>query len=221
MINEEIGLLAIWSTIAADSETDYMHWLSREHVFERVNVPGFVSGRVLKRRNSRPSEYMILYELDNAEVMSSPGYLERLNNPTPWTQRIMPTLERFRRGGGSVVAQGGKSAGHGGHVAIARFEDTPPDRLLGEEGQEMVRALAKVDRVVNVQFMSVKNDATSIATQEKSMRRSSEGVFAGLLLIESLDADSLDRAIARASESFGIKPDTFDSYDLIFVCQSQ
>ncbi|MFM0204214.1 hypothetical protein PQR53_30705 [Paraburkholderia fungorum] len=221
MIKEETGLLAIWSTIAAESETDYMHWLTREHIFERVSVPGFRSGRVFKRRDSRPSEYMMLYELDNADVMASPGYLERLNSPTPWTQRIMPTLEQFRRGGGRIVAQGGDPAGHGGHVAIARFEDALPDHLSGEEGLEVVNTLAKVDWVANVQVMSVKNDATSIATQEKSMRRSSEGAFAGLLLMESLDAGSLDRAIARASELGGINPDTFDSYDLVFVCHSK
>jgi hypothetical protein len=220
MINEETGLLAIWSTIAAESETDYLHWLTREHIFERVDVPGFRSGRVFKRRNSRPSEYMMLYELDNADVMASPGYLERLNNPSPWTQRIMPTLEQFRRGGGTIIAQGGNPAGHGGHIGIARFEDALPDRLAGKKGLEMVNALAKVDGVVNAHVMSVKNDATAIATQEKSMRRSSEGAFAGLLLVESLDMGSLDRAIARASESSGIKPDSFDSYDLIFVCHS-
>ncbi|TCK88680.1 hypothetical protein B0G74_6933 [Paraburkholderia sp. BL9I2N2] len=221
MIKDETGLLAIWSTIAAESETDYMHWLTREHIFERVSVPGFRSGRVFKRRNSRPSEYMMLYELDNADVMSSPGYLERLNNPTPWTQRIMPTLEQFRRGGGSIVARGGNPAGHGGHISIARFEDALPDRLAAREGLELVKALAKVDWVVSAQIMSVKNDATAIATQEKSMRRSSEGEFAGLLLVESLDTGSLDRAIAQASESAGIEPDTFDSYDLVFVCHSR
>jgi hypothetical protein len=133
----------------------------------------------------------------------------------------MPTLEQFRRGGGSIVARGGNPAGHGGHISIARFEDTLPDRLAAHEGLELVKALAKVDWVVSAQIMSVKNDATAIATQEKSMRRSSEGEFAGLLLVESLDTGSLDRAIAQASESAGIEPDTFDSYDLVFVCHSR
>jgi hypothetical protein len=221
MTNEETGLLAIWSTIAPETETDYMHWLTREHIFERVNVPGFRSGRVFKRRNSRPSEYLMLYELENAHVMSSPGYLERLNNPTPWTQRIMPTLALFRRGGGSIVAQGGNPAGHGGHIAIARFENALPDRLSGNERRELVNTLAQIDWIANVQVMSVKNDATSIATQEKSIRKSSEGTFAGLLVVESLDTGSLERAIVRASELGGIKSDVFDLYDLVFVCHAQ
>jgi hypothetical protein len=221
MDNTNTGLLAIWSTIAAESETDYMHWLTREHIFERVGVPGFRSGRVFKRRNSRPSEYMMLYELDSAAVMASSDYLKRLNDPTPWTRRIMPTLERFRRGGGSILAQGGNSNGHGGHIAIARFEDALPDCLTGQEGLALVDALAKGDWVVNAQVMSVKNEATAIATQEKSMRRSSEGEFAGLLLVESLDDGSLERAIMQASKAAGINPDLFDSYDLVFVCHSR
>jgi hypothetical protein len=220
MDNENTGLLAIWSTIAAESEMDYMHWLTREHIFERVGVPGFRSGRVFKRRNSRPSEYMMLYELDSADVMASSGYLERLNNPTAWTRRIMPTLEQFRRGGGTILAQGANSDGHGGHVAIARFEDALPECLTALQGQAIVDALAKEDWMVNAQIMAVKNEATAIATQEKSMRRSSEGEFAGLLLVESLDNGSLDRAIMKASKAAGTNPDLFDSYDLVFVCHS-
>ncbi|MGF6770245.1 hypothetical protein P3T18_002724 [Paraburkholderia sp. GAS199] len=218
MTNHEPGLLAIWSTIAPESEIDYLHWLTREHVFERTRVAGFQSGRVFRRRGSRPSEYMMLYELDHAGVMSSPGYLARLNDPTPWTQRIMPSLERFRRGGGTIVAQGGDPAGHGSHVAIARFEEALPERLSGEAGRTLVSALARIDWVANTQIMSVEDDATSIATQEKSMRRSSEGAFAGLLLMEALDAGSLDRAIARASDLGHIQPDQFEIYDLVFAC---
>jgi hypothetical protein len=216
--NENTGLLAIWSTIAAESETDYMHWLTREHIFERVSVPGFRSGRVFKRRNSRPSEYMMLYELDDADVMASSNYLERLNSPTTWTRRIMPTLQQFRRGGGTILAQGANSDGHGSHLAIARFEDELPECLTALQGQTIVDALAKGDLIVNAQIMSVKNEATAIATQEKSMRRSSEGEFAGLLLVESLDNISLDQAIVQASKAAEIKLDLFDFYDLVFVC---
>ena len=90
MTDQSKGLLAIWSTIAAEAETDYLHWLTREHIFERVSVPGFLSGRVFRRRDSQPSQYFMLYELAEASVMSSAGYLARLNDPTPWTQRVMP-----------------------------------------------------------------------------------------------------------------------------------
>ncbi|WP_250467596.1 DUF4286 family protein [Caballeronia sp. GAFFF2] len=218
MTDRHTGLLAIWSTIEAHNETDYLHWLTREHVFERVGVPGFRSGRVFKRRASKPSEYLMLYELDTANVMSSTGYLSRLNDPSEWTQRIMPNLMRFRRGGGSVVLKGGHVGGYGSHIAIARFEDIMPDELTGSTGQELIDALARLDWVVTVQAMTVQTDGTSIATREKSMRRSQEGAFCGLLVIEALDHASLDNAITHATRVLPTTEGKFELFDAIFSC---
>ncbi|MDR5784944.1 hypothetical protein QCE63_36735 [Caballeronia sp. LZ065] len=206
------GLLAIWSTIAPEAETDYLHWLTREHVFERVSVPGFCSGRVFKRRDSKPSEYLMLYELDHAEVMSSEGYLTRLNAPTPWTQRIMPTLMHFRRGGGALIHEAGHARGHGGHIAIARFGDELPGALSGER----LDVLAQLDGIVAVRVMRVQSDSTSISTREKSMRRSEEGAFSGLIVIEALDHAALDHAVTAASHAIPELDGAFQLHDAVF-----
>ncbi|MCK8665369.1 hypothetical protein M1M11_10790 [Pseudomonas azerbaijanoccidens] len=219
MTDQSKGLLAIWSTIAADVETDYLHWLTREHIFERVSVPGFLSGRVFKRRDSQPSQYFMLYELAEASVMSSPAYLARLNDPTPWTQRIMPRLMQFRRGGGSVDISGGHVGAHGSHLAIARFDGALPDALTGSKGRQLVEALAELDWVVNVQMMTVQTDATAIATREKSMRSSQEGEFSGLLIIQALDHAALERAVSRAKELL-MADNAFEIYELSFSCHA-
>ncbi|WP_448090096.1 hypothetical protein [Pseudomonas azerbaijanoccidentalis] len=219
MTDQSKGLLAIWSTIAADVETDYLHWLTREHIFERVSVPGFLSGRVFKRRDSQPSQYFMLYELAEASVMSSPAYLARLNDPTPWTQRIMPRLMQFRRGGGSVDISGGHVGAHGSHLAIARFDGALPDALKGSKGRQLVEALAELDWVVNVQMMTVQTDATAIATREKSMRSSQEGEFSGLLIIQALDHAALERAVSRAKELL-MADNAFEIYELLFSCHA-
>lgn len=206
------GLLAIWSTIAPEAETDYLHWLTREHVFERISVPGFCSGRVFRRRDSKPSEYLMLYELDHADVMSSEGYLTRLNAPTPWTRRIMPTLTHFRRGGGTLSHEAGYPRGHGSHIAIARFDDELPAALTSERLDE----LAQLDWVAAVRVMRVQSDSTSISTREKSMRRSEEGAFAGLIVIEALDRASLDRAVTAASHAVPELDGALQLYDAVF-----
>jgi len=51
--------------------------------------------------------FFILYELETPEVLDGPAYLARLNAPTSWSQRIMPKLANFVRGGGVVTARGG------------------------------------------------------------------------------------------------------------------
>ncbi|MFP3558075.1 DUF4286 family protein [Paraburkholderia sp. SIMBA_049] len=204
------GLLAIWSTIQEDVETDYLHWLTREHIFERVSVPGFISGRAYRKRDSAPSEYLIVYTLDDLSVVSSAPYIERLNNPTPWTQRIMPHLQHFRRGGGAMIAQAGHPGAFGSRLAVARC-DAPPPKLE----QDALNGIAAIDRMTQTWIMTVASDATSIETREKSMRTGAEGIFKGMVAIEALDDAALNQAAHAVQQ---LTPDDyhFDFYDLIF-----
>ena len=64
--------------------------------------------------------FFILYELEAPEVLDGPAYLARLNAPTPWSQRIMPQLGNFIRGGGIIVARAGR--GEGSTIAALRIE---------------------------------------------------------------------------------------------------
>lgn len=211
------GLLAIWSTVTSDFETDYLHWLTREHIFERVSVAGFRSGRAYRRALENSSEYVIIYELDHADVISSDAYRARLDRPTPWTQRIMPKLGGFRRGGGTVVARAGNTAAFGARLGVARFAQALPEWCAGEAAQSRLDAMAAVDRVNGVTLMQVASEATGIATREKSMRKSEEGAFAGALLIESLDAGSMRVAIAACEAQASVAAQDFDVYDLMFA----
>lgn len=225
------GLLAIWSTVDAAFETDYLHWLTREHVFERVGVPGFRCGRVLRQRDSAPAQYMILYEQDDAQVMGSAGYQARLNAPTPWTQRVMPQLQKFRRGGGSIVRQSGHAHAFGSCVAVVRFEDGLPDLLhseaeAGAEDEDEAEsdkwaAVSRIDRVVNLYAMEVATSGTQISTREKSMRRGEEGEFAGILVVEALDSGALRHAIEMAAACLALPVQQFETYDLVFAYAGQ
>jgi len=204
------GLLAIWSTVQESFETDYLHWLTREHIFERVGVPGFVSGRAYRRRDSAPSEYVIVYTLENASVMASEGYIARLNDPTPWTQSVMPHLGQFRRGGGTAIARAGRPGAFGARLAVARF-DTLPSSVT----QEALDAVAAIDRVTQTWVMTVAPDATSIATREKSMRSGTEGIFNGVMAVEALDDASLNQA-THAAQALTRHDCCFEPYDFVF-----
>ncbi len=39
------GFLAIWSDLSPDDETDWAHWMMREHAIERLGVDGFPGPR--------------------------------------------------------------------------------------------------------------------------------------------------------------------------------
>jgi hypothetical protein len=42
------GYLAIWSDLTPQDETDWAHWITREHAAERVGVSGFLACRIFR-----------------------------------------------------------------------------------------------------------------------------------------------------------------------------
>jgi len=183
------GFLAIWSDVAAQDLTDYRHWLTREHTTERVTTRGFLASRVFRAARDDINRFFILYELEAPEVLDGEAYLARLNAPTPWSQRIMPKLGNFMRGGGVMVARAGR--GEGATIAALRIEKLPAFP------QKLADALVGCDGIAAVQIGATDEARTSVPTAEKCMRRD-EGFFSGLLLIEALDGTSLQAALQRA-----------------------
>lgn len=198
------GFLAIWSDVATESEVDYLHWLTREHTQERLGVTGFTAVRVFRLLRGDLCRYFIRYALRSADVLSSHAYLSRLNDPTPWSQRIMPSLGNFIRGGGTVRARAG--SGQGGLLAIAKFnEDLPSD------GADLAQRAVGMDGIAAAQFLETDHAQTSIRTQEKELRNKDQS-FAALLLIEGVREQALTAAVERLGLHIcdGIYAQTFE-----------
>lgn len=81
--------IAMWWNMAPDRRSEFEDWHSHEHFPERMSLPGF-------RRGSRwasidgGEDFFVLYELESYETLTSPSYLARLNDPTPWSAKMMP-----------------------------------------------------------------------------------------------------------------------------------
>jgi hypothetical protein len=189
------GFLAIWSDVTAAQETDYLHWLTREHTQERLGVQGFRAVRVFKALLDGVHRFLIVYELDSAATLAGQPYLDRLNAPTPWSQRIMPILGHFARGGGRRIA----SAGSGRGATVAAL------RLTADElpGAAVVEALVAQDRIVAAHLLETDQARTGIKTGEKGLRKD-DGSFDGLLLVEGLDPAALRAALAACGFEAGM-----------------
>jgi hypothetical protein len=183
------GFLAIWSDLPPEDETDWAHWMTREHSLERVRIEGFLACRIFRALGATVNRYFILYDLERPDIVGGAEYLARLDAPTPWSRRVMPRLRNFARGGGRVMATAG--TGQGGVIATIRLDTKPEweaDALCGE--------LAGTDRVTAARIMVTDVVQTSIQTREKSMR-SKDGTFAALLVIEGFDETSVRNALWR------------------------
>ncbi|MEY9587833.1 hypothetical protein ABIA06_000124 [Bradyrhizobium yuanmingense] len=81
--------VAMWWSVRPEQRSEFGDWHSHEHFPERMSIPGF-------RRGSRWTSmtdaegFFVLYELEHYDVLTSNGYLGRLNAPTPWSTKMMP-----------------------------------------------------------------------------------------------------------------------------------
>ena len=80
--------VAMWWNIAPEHREEFEHWHSHEHFPERMGIPGFLRGSRWSSIDDAEG-FFVLYELQDYETLTSPGYLERLNNPTPWSTKMM------------------------------------------------------------------------------------------------------------------------------------
>src|SRR5262249_47411608 len=112
--------------IEAAAIAEHDRWHTHEHLPERLSIPGFRRGTRWIATDGGP-RYMVLYEVDKLETLASEAYLTKLNNPTPWTSKMMPHYRGMTRGLCAVLGSFG--LGQGGTAALVRF--TPEDGCSG------------------------------------------------------------------------------------------
>lgn len=131
------ALVAIWNDIRPDMREDFFEWHPREHMVERLGIPGFLRGRRCIAVDGGV-EFLTLYEVRDTDVLNSEIYKQRLTNPTPWSTKTLPGFTNNVRGACRIAYSKGYAMG--GFVLTLRFE--------AQEGreEELVKAIA--DRVM-------------------------------------------------------------------------
>src|SRR5262249_40151199 len=160
------GVVAIWNGIAPEGRTEFFEWHNREHMPERVGIPGFRRGRRYIARYGAP-EFFTLYEAESPEVLLGQDYLNRLNNPTPWTQRVPPMFFRDTSRGVCRVKLS-LGVGQGGYMLTLRFgaQDGCEGELEKYLRHSALPPLADIVSVVGVHLCIADKSGSAIETVE-------------------------------------------------------
>ena len=191
------AFVAIWHDVAPEGKPDYYEWHNREHMPERVGIPGFRRGRRYIAERGAP-EYFNLYEVDTMEVLTGQDYLNRLNNPTPLTRRTVTHIRNVSRSLCRVAASFG--CAQGGVIMTWRLE--------AAEGQEEVlhhylrrEALPSVFEragVLGAHFGVADRSGSEIITEERKARGIHTLVPGLVILVEGISAAALQEAVEPA-----------------------
>lgn len=89
--------MLLWYDIVPEQVAEHDDWHTRQHFPERVGIAGFIRAQRWVAVSSA-QRYFVVYEVTSIDVLSSAPYLERLNHPTAWTSRMMPSFRGMVRG---------------------------------------------------------------------------------------------------------------------------
>jgi hypothetical protein len=191
------ALLGIWHNLMPGSELEFDRWHTYEHMPERVGVPGFRSARRYMNRQLASHVCFTLYEGAHLEIFRSPGYLSRLNDPTPWSRRVGATQTDFLRGAFELELSLG--AGVGGALASFRIE-------LAQGAERLPTSLALrracmdvsvLHGVVGVHMGLARPEVTGVRTTEMEIRPSvePENSVDAIVLVETIGYEELEAVL--------------------------
>lgn len=191
------AFVAIWHDIAPEGLEIFYDWHHREHMPERLGIPGFRRGRRYIRIAGDGQEFFNLYEVDAFEVLVGQDYLGRLNAPTAWTKAAVQHFRSVTRGLCRVAASQG--VGQGGVVAALRIS-----AAAGRDGdlrrhllREAIPDLVERTGVLAAHLGFTDEAGSKIETAEKKVRSNPTDIPPWVLLVEGISAERLARATAE------------------------
>jgi hypothetical protein len=185
------GILAIWNDCAPEGYDHFERWYIREHLQERVGVPGFRFGRRYEAVAGADRRFFAFYEVESPDVLSSKAYVDRLEAPTPWTLEAMKAFRNMVR----TVCDLRVAAGDliGSHAVVLRADGgmTPTS-----EAAKLVEDLAAEPGIARVQLWTAAVKQTPADTAEMKSRGKDQ-LTAGAFVVDCLRRADAERIAAR------------------------
>ena len=178
---------------------EHDRWHTHEHLAERLSLPGFLRGSRWVASHGE-SRYMVLYEVESLDALESPAYLARLNQPSPWTARVMPHYRGMRRGLCDVL--GSVGSGQAAFAAIFRF--APAAHRAEPLHRQIVReVLPRVAGAPGLLGAHLLRGARIASATEEQRIRGTDGAVATALIVAGYDAGAVAAWVAELARPTG------------------
>jgi hypothetical protein len=214
------GVVAIWHDLVPAAKEDFYEWHNREHMPERLGIPGFNRGRRYIAVHGKP-EYFNLYEADSPDVLRGPDYLQRLNAPTPWTRQVVTTFRGVARGICRVLYSGG--VGQGGVILTLRFSvaseaQEAVARLLRDE---LLPAVADRHGVAGAHLCRADVEGSRIETAERKARAGETAIPDWIVMIEGGAVGAVEQAAKPLRAALDARTGVHGQDQAVYALQHQ
>lgn len=188
------GILAVWSDVTREGEDDYNAWYEREHMFERLEVPGFHRARHYLTVAGTP-RYFTYFVTDTAAVVASPAYLAQANHPSPWTRRILPHFRNTNRTACRVVRRIGRGYG-AASLTVRLGAAVDQEEELHAWIESTLVTLVEQPGIIGGQLWQADRDATLLPVEDRHLRPEPDQVAALVIFVEATTIERLETVAA-------------------------
>jgi hypothetical protein len=190
------GAIAIWNDITPEGRANFHDWHGREHIPERVGIPGFLDGRRYVGVYGTP-EYFTLYLTVAPEIFRGEDYARRLNAPTTWTLESTAHFRNVARALCDVERSVGDQVG--GLIGTWRC-DPSEDKVdaFRAEMAALIDDLATHAGVAGAHLLTTDMGASQVDNAERKRRGDPNAVPPFVLLVEGWDEEAPFAELCRA-----------------------
>lgn len=199
------GMLITLTEVKPRHERDFNEWYNREHIDERVGLPGFHRARRYVALRGSP-KYFATYECDTVGDLATPGYLALLANQTPWSQAVMARFTHFHRL--TLRIQVDLTHGIGGALTAVRFVPDPRRRKALIAWLTDTALPGAIRRPGMLGAAAGENDLeiANAPVQAKSMDHPRAEEAEWVVLLEGADTDATAAAARKSFRRSALKP---------------
>ena len=185
------GMLLTSMNVDAADEAEFNRWYDREHLEERVAIPGFLEARRYVAHEGNP-KYLSLYSTETFDVLDSAAYRTALANQTAWSKANIARFKDMIRGVARITISRG--IGRGAVLGIIRLRPS-------SAGEEAPRAAlrerldpTKHDGIISMHLLE--NDAALSRPLTDEPTAANPGAGDWFVLIDATDIGAIPAAMA-------------------------
>ena len=195
------GMLLTSMNIDAANEAEFNRWYDREHLEERVAIPGFLEARRYVAHEGNP-KYLSLYSTETFDVLDSPAYRTALANQTAWSKANIARFQNMIRAVARITISRG--TGRGAALGIVRLR--PPtgggDKLRAALHEQLDPAT--LDGIISMHL--IESDPALSKPITDNPAAADPGAGDWFVLIDATDVGALPAASARLTNNAAFKP---------------
>ena len=206
------GMLVTFTEVAPEDELEFNEWYDREHVDERVFMPGFKRARrYLAADGATAVKYFATYDTESAQDLCAPYYMKVLANKSDWSKKVMGRFTHFDRL--TVTATVDMTHGFSGAAGLARLFPKPEakDALRVALKDKLLPEILKRNGVHGACVLENDLDVSNVGLKAQGKSIPADQQQEWLVLIDTATPEQGRAAVEalfggdRLSDAFGVR----------------